>query len=81
MRPAQNTASCPGCGEPFRRDLDRHGHRCPPNDTGLAPGDTVRVGAGTGVVLQVSRSAVEVYFRASFQARWYTATEVERVAA
>jgi hypothetical protein len=73
--------SCAGCGERFRREGDAFGHRCPPNHTGFAPGDTVRVGGVTGQVVTVSRGAIEVYFRQSLEAHWYAAAQVERVAA
>jgi hypothetical protein len=72
---------CASCGERFRREGDAFGHRCPPNHTGFNPGDMARVDGVTGQVITVSRSSVEVYFRQSFQAHWYAAGQLERVAA
>lgn len=72
--------SCRRCGERFRRGADEAAHICVPNNTGVNPGDSVRVGDATGQVLRVSRAMAQVYFRGSLTSAWYSADEIERVA-
>ena len=72
---------CERCGARFNRAHTAITHHCPPNDTGFNPGETVRVGQSTGQVTRVDRGSVEVYFRSSYRAQWYPASQLERVAA
>lgn len=71
--------SCRRCGDRFRRASDALAHICRPNDTGFSPGDPVYVGSTPGVVRRVDRGSAEVYFRSSFQSRWYPASMLEPV--
>jgi hypothetical protein len=77
---APHPTSCSRCGDRFRRASEALHHICRPNNTGFNLREDVLVDGTPGVVTQVDRGLVQVYFRSSFRSLWLSPDLLERVA-
>ena len=85
MSAEYQSGRCHDCGERRRSDSVQHYCEAADNRTGWQIGDSVRIGAATGVIDRLCTNgetgSAEVYFRVGFRFHWYPTSRLERGAA